>query len=185
MTKAKIQFFPLYFLTCLVLFSSPAYPQNSFTGEVVNINFDLKVVFTDLVLGQIEKGDIVEIYGEMGFITYLETDEVTDAVSKLGMVKRKGLISTEEDFKKIAIGHKVILVMPGKTQEDLDGLLSKISDSQEKASAERKQAQELSKQQNNCVEENKTMKEHIMQLEVKLKSIVTTLTKKIKEYDKK
>jgi len=83
---------------CLWAFSRPAFSDQTITGEIININYDYKVAFTDISQVYLRPGDIVEVVHNGQLTTYLQVLETTSVVSKLGPVANTSLSGLKTDF---------------------------------------------------------------------------------------
>jgi hypothetical protein len=88
-----------------------AFAQEKVTGEIININHQYKIAFTDISSDYLRKGDLVEIYADGNFVSYLEVSEASGAISKLIPPTQPGK-SKGADFSKIAVGNRVIKILP-------------------------------------------------------------------------
>ncbi len=89
------------------LFSFQAFAMRNVSGEIININQQYKIAFTDLSNPELHVGDIVEVRDRGKFITYLKVSEVSNVISKLVMVTQKGLYQTKAAFKDIKVGNSI------------------------------------------------------------------------------
>ena len=121
----------LSLLTAFLFSTLPVIADSKTTGEIVNINTELKIAFTDLVPQRILAGDVVEIYQANTFLTYLEVVETTETVAKLGFVKKSGLATSIDGFNKIAVGCRVVR-LPESALPSYDAVLTKLNDAAEK-----------------------------------------------------
>ena len=76
-------------------------------GEIININYQYKIAFTDLSNYSLSDGDIVEVLENNKAIDYLEVSEASDAISKLSPVQNNKNYSTK-NFSAIKIGFTII-----------------------------------------------------------------------------
>ena len=165
----------LSLLTALLFLTLPVIADSKVSGKIVNINTELKVAFTDLVPQQVLAGDVVEIYQADTFLTYLEVVETTEAVSKLGFVKKSGLATNLDGFDKIAVGCRVIR-LPESALPSYDAVLTRLHDAAEKNAqllamqAQQQKAIDLLKKQNDA------QLDRFKQLNDKLLSFQKTLT---------
>lgn len=88
-----------------------AFAQEKVAGEIININHQYKIAFTDISSDYLRKGDLVEIYADQNFVSYLEVAETSSAISKLIPPTQPGK-SKGIDFSKIAVGNKVVKILP-------------------------------------------------------------------------
>lgn len=88
-----------------------AFAQEKVTGEIINVNHQYKIAFTDISSDYLRKGDLVEIYADGNFVSYLEVSEASGAISKLIPATQPGK-SKGVDFSKIAVGNKVVKILP-------------------------------------------------------------------------
>ena len=89
-------------------------------GEIININYEYEIAFTDLSGDYLKQKDIVEIRKDGKFIAYLQVSQSTAAISRLIPIKNHPIYKTDIDFKDILVGSNVY-----KVQED-DLTASKI-----------------------------------------------------------
>jgi hypothetical protein len=124
-----IKIFSRFFIVCFFLctFSTGVHAQKIAHGEIINVNHTKAIAFTDLTNSKLSMGDIVEIYNNDHFVTYLQVIETQEALSRLAFVTRDGLNTKESVFKDITIGSVVIKVDQGGAQMNLDGILSKLN----------------------------------------------------------
>lgn len=80
------------------------------SGEIININYEYQIAFTDLSNTHLYNNDIVEITHNGEHITYLEVLESSEVITKLVPYKKKREFFTGKDFDKINIGNKVFKV---------------------------------------------------------------------------
>lgn len=106
----------IFFAFLLMQFSRipPVSAKEEVIGEIININYKYKIAFTDLNNYHLQPGDIVEIYKDNQFLTYLEVSESSSAISKLISLKDKGEYDTGVKFSDIRIGYKVLKVHEDK-----------------------------------------------------------------------
>ena len=90
----------LILATLLLVTSHSAHAQKIIMGEIINVNYRYMTAFSDLSRPYVQSGDIVEIYNDGVFVTYLKVSETSTAISKLIPIKRKGPYKTQIDFKK-------------------------------------------------------------------------------------
>ncbi|MCD4780876.1 MAG: hypothetical protein K8S27_10070 [Candidatus Omnitrophica bacterium] len=97
----------LTIITFITLSDHYASAQKVIMGEIINVNYRYLTAFSDLSRPYVQPGDIVEIYSDGMFVTYLKVSETSTAISKLIPIKRKGPYKTQINFKKISIGFQV------------------------------------------------------------------------------
>ncbi len=96
-----------------------AFAQEKVTGEIINVNHQYKIAFTDISSDYLHKGDLVEIYADENFVSYLEVSEASSAISKLIPPTQPGK-SKGMDFSKIAVGNKVVKILPSDVTDVAD-----------------------------------------------------------------
>lgn len=105
-----------FIVLCLLCPAWHAYAQEKVTGEIININHQYKIAFTDIGSEYLRKGDLVEIYTDGKFVSYLEVSEASGAISKLIPPTQQGK-SKGADFSKVAVGNKVIKLLSSDGSE--------------------------------------------------------------------
>lgn len=93
------------------------FAQQQIVGEVININYQFKTVFTDLTSKEIKAGQIVEVRKNGQTVSFLKVIEAYDIMSKLAPIQEKSLSATDEDFRQISIGDKVLIKRNGGQQQ--------------------------------------------------------------------
>ncbi len=88
--------------------------QSQANGEIININYQYKIAFTDLSDFHLDSGDIVEIYDGLNLLTHLKVSETTSVLSKLIAIDN-GQFKTEIPFTDIKIGNRVVKSSSGTT----------------------------------------------------------------------
>jgi hypothetical protein len=104
----KLTILLILFFICIGAPISPA--QAETVGEIININYDYNIAFTDLTNSNLQKGDIVKILKDKKLITYLEVSDVSSAISKLIPIQKPREYATDVDFRSINIGNSVVKV---------------------------------------------------------------------------
>jgi len=85
-----------------------ANPIEDVSGEIININHQFRVAFTDLGKDSLDVGDIVEVKTTEGRTVYLEVIETLSVLSKLAPV-RSGQMKTDlSDFARITVSNVVV-----------------------------------------------------------------------------
>ena len=143
-------------------------------GEIVNVSPQHQVAFADLTSSQLAVGDVVEIFQGEEFLTYLEVIEASPEISKLGYVKKAGLATSLDGFKKISVGVKAIR-LPQGSDASFDALLTQIYNLKEKNSqltnslnAKTQEFQEVQKQSDQAQQKLKLLKEKFTALKAAL-----------------
>jgi len=177
-------------IIAVLCFSGISFAQERMEGEVFNVNAQHRIAFTDISSDSLKKGDIVEIFNNGNFVTYLEVYETSDIMSSLGFVQSKRLKTNESDFDRISIGSTVLKVKQGGAQEDLDALISRIN-TIEKQSAElkgtlqekNKLLENLQKEGQSCKQESEDLKKRTSLLKDRLNYLAEIIDKKIYYYE--
>ena len=101
----------LFAYAILFLFSVSVVSANEsqeFIGEIINVNQEYEIAFTDLSSYHLKINDIVGIYRGNEVLTYLQVAESSSAISKLIPVNKDNeKFSTDIDFKDLYIGDQV------------------------------------------------------------------------------
>ena len=92
--------------------------QSKVVGEIINVNQDYRIAFSDLNNSQLNVGEVVEIYKEDKFLTYLEVFESSNVISKLMPIETGTRFKTEVTFDKINVGNRVVKIASGKNIQD-------------------------------------------------------------------
>jgi len=98
----------LFFIVCGPLFADD-------NGQIININQNYKIAFTDLGSRFLSQGDVVKIYLNTDEFLYLQVLESSAILSKLGPSKVEGFQTNLNNFQRIAVGNEVVKV--NHTQE--------------------------------------------------------------------
>ena len=162
-------------LSALLLLTLPIHADSKISGEIVNINAEYKIAFTDLVPQQISAGDVVEIYQANTFLTYLETVETTETVSKLGFVKKSGLATSTDGFNKITVGCRVVR-LPQSALPSFDAVLTKLNDTTEKNAQLQAAQTQLQKEIDSLKQQNAALFDRLKLLNNKFQSFQKTLS---------
>jgi len=91
---------------------SIAFSQEKIEGEIINVNHQYRIAFTDVSSHYLRVTDIVEVYAEGNFLGYLEVAETSGIISKLIPVRQKVNFKTDINFPKVAVGNRVVKIMP-------------------------------------------------------------------------
>jgi len=95
-------------LTILIIFSGiNIFAQEMPIGEIVNVNYQYKIAFTDLSNLELKEGDIVEIHKEGKLLTYMMVSKTSSAISKLVPIKKRGVFETKIEIDEITVGSTV------------------------------------------------------------------------------
>ena len=170
------------FVLILSLFSSWAFAMGNVSGEIININQQYKIAFTDLSSPELRVGDIVEVSDRGQFITYLKVSEASNVISKLVAITQKGEYQTKVDFKDIKVGNslKKIINNSNFQKVEADKSINLSADSQKLLNnTTQKSSEEIQKLSdnyavlfNNLVEltdEKKSLEIKYKELEMKIK----------------
>jgi len=101
--------FLLIFLTTLIILSPiVSLSQEKMEAEIINVNHQLKIAFTDMSNLYLGIGDIVKVYNKGKLLTHLKVVETSDSVSKLVPVQGKNIYTKSTDFSKINVGNTIM-----------------------------------------------------------------------------
>ncbi|MBF0479793.1 MAG: hypothetical protein HQL26_09950 [Candidatus Omnitrophica bacterium] len=100
------------------------------TGEIINTNTKLKIVFSDLGNFYLSEGDIVKLYKNGQFEGFLKVLDATSAISKLGTLDEASEFKTTLDFNKISIGDTVEKYENPNTKKPIAKATSDIKEAQ-------------------------------------------------------
>lgn len=178
------------FLMCSAVFLRSACAQLKAEGEIINVNYDYQVAFTDLLKGQVEAGDVVEVWSDGKFLTYLEVIETSSVLTKMGFVNRKGIQTEEESFKQLKIGNPVKAFQQGQALESMNAVISQLSELQVQYDALNKevgqkdqQILDLKNKNGLYVKEIERLKQKEDVLKENLEQISRLLSEKITDYE--
>jgi len=93
--------FLFFFLFCTPLFADD-------NGQIININQNYQIAFTDLGNRILSPGDIVKVTLGPDEFVYLQVIESSAILSKLGVSKTQGFSTNLNDFQRLAVGDVVI-----------------------------------------------------------------------------
>ncbi len=99
------------FISCIFLLSF--LPQKSrgseepIIGEVINIDTEQAIVFTDLNNFYLDPGDILAVYRDSRIMAYLRVIETTSAISKMKLIDNDIEYRTDAGIDDLKIGDKV------------------------------------------------------------------------------
>jgi hypothetical protein len=79
-------------------------------GQIININRNFQIAFTDLGNKSLKHGDIVKVYLDSDGFVYMQVLESSAILTKLGISKVEGFQTSFKDFQRIAIGNTVAKV---------------------------------------------------------------------------
>jgi hypothetical protein len=107
MIKLKIiKNLPKFVFIFLLLFScGKLFAEDS--GQVININQNYQIAFTDLGNRVLKQGDIVKVFINTDEFVYMQVVESSVILSKLAPSKADGFQTNLSDFQRIAVGNVV------------------------------------------------------------------------------
>jgi hypothetical protein len=92
----------------LISFPTFALAEEAVVGEIININYQYEIAFTDLSDYHLQDGDIVEVRENNQFLTYLEVSSASEAISKLVPVQNEAEYKTNIPFSKVQVGSTIV-----------------------------------------------------------------------------
>lgn len=173
----------LFLILLLLLNYSPAasaeYPPN---GEIININQQYKIAFTDLNNRYLQIGDIVGIYKDGTCIFYLEVLASSSAISKLAPVKQGEFFNRNVDFRTISIGNDVRKITPHhKIQSSSDASKDSAPEILINTSNKFEHEIQFEKKQNSFEEQVRILSENYVTLSNDLKKMMADKIKILSE----
>lgn len=111
MKKQKTSQLKYYFVCTLVLLFQPlANAQQVIKGEIINVNYEYQIAFTDIGSAYLNPGDIVEVQMMSGGVVPLKVVESTDVLSQLKIDESLKKDDPSKLFGKINVGDTVVKV---------------------------------------------------------------------------
>ncbi|MBF0572028.1 MAG: hypothetical protein HQL12_09195 [Candidatus Omnitrophica bacterium] len=80
------------------------------SGQVINVNQNYQVAFTDLDNKSLKQGDIVKVFVNDDDFIYMQVMESSSILSKLGISQKENFKTHITDIRRIAVGNKVALL---------------------------------------------------------------------------
>jgi len=126
MVNSKIiKNFSQFVLIFFLLFScGKIFAEDS--GQIININQNYQIAFTDLGNRVLNQGDIVKVSLNTDEFLYLQVLESSAILTKLGPSKAEGFQTNLNDFQRMAVGNEVVKV--NQTQEKVDNSAANVSE---------------------------------------------------------
>jgi hypothetical protein len=149
--KKIMQLMGFAFVVLLSFIGEPAFAKDN--GQIININRNFQIAFTDLGSRVLKPGDLVKVYLSADEFVYLQVLESSVILSKLGASKVEGFQTNLTDFQRMAIGNAVSKVTAGQSKGDN----SDIKNSEDTASL--LQMQKMEQALNLAKEQIKQLKE--------------------------
>jgi len=160
----------LVILTFILLVPTPSFSQSKSSGEIINVNHQLRIAFTDLGDRMLNPGDVVKIYNNGNFIAHLKVVETSEVVSKLAIIDEGQYQATFGDFTSINIGDMVTKISQGEEAAFKETEVIKPRDS-----VLREDDINLSNKLNDLMQEKKIQDERIAQMNSELTRVTNEL----------
>ncbi|MBI4308905.1 MAG: hypothetical protein HY591_01090 [Candidatus Omnitrophica bacterium] len=100
------RFLVLFFF--MTLFHAPLLAEDK--GQIINVNQNYQIVFTDLGSHVLRQGDIVKVFFNGDDFIYLQVLESSTILSKLGPVQADGYKTNFKDLQRLSVGNPVVKV---------------------------------------------------------------------------
>jgi len=152
-TKNILQgsFIFLFFILCGPLFADD-------NGQIININQNYQIAFTDLGNRILKQGDIVKVFINTDDFVYLQVLESSVILSKLGPSKTEGFQTNLNDFQRLAVGDTVTKPSIAQGVGDISAGVVPESDNTQAASSDA-QIQKLEQDLANAKKQIKLLQE--------------------------
>ena len=98
-------------------------------GQLININQNYQIAFTDLGSRVLKQGDIVKVFINTDDFVYLEVIESSAILSKLGVSRADGFQTNLNDFQRLTVGDTVSLA--STVQGNIDNSAGAIPESKD------------------------------------------------------
>lgn len=93
-----------------LVFSSSALAAPS--GQIINVNQDYQIAFTDLGSSVLRQGDVVKVFLTADDFIYMQVVESSSILSKLGPVQLEQYKTSYRDLNRLAVGNSVKKIDP-------------------------------------------------------------------------
>lgn len=90
---------------CMLFFCGKLFAEEN--GQIININQNYQIAFTDLGSRVLKQGDIVKVFINTDDFVYMQVIESSVILSKLGPSKVDGYQTNLSDFHRLAVGNVV------------------------------------------------------------------------------
>lgn len=121
------------FLIFAFLLTPLVHARSKIRGEIINVNYEYKIAFTDIGSDALSIGDIVEVHMQSGATQFLQVIETTEVLSKIVLRPSSDQDTQNRLFNRIGVGDIVLRVGKGPTP-DLEKYSSALSEKTIKSS---------------------------------------------------
>ena len=128
------------------------------TGQVINVNQNYQIVFTDLGSHVLKRGDIVKVFFNGDDFIYMQVLESSAILSKLGPVQSDSYKTNFKDLQRLSVGNTVAKVSEAPKASNNPGNAGEVKSTVDAASHET-EIQRLEKELNEARMEIKRLEE--------------------------
>lgn len=97
------------------VFQAPLWAED--TGQVINVNQNFKIAFTDLGNRVLKPNDIVKVFISQDEFLYMKVMECSPILSKLGTVQEGAFKTILQDMPRISVGNVVVKLTAASQEE--------------------------------------------------------------------
>jgi hypothetical protein len=126
-------------LCFIIIFCGPVLADNK--GQIININQNYQIAFTDLGNSVLKQGDIVKVTLNADEFVYMQVLESSPILSKLGTSQSDNFRTSLKDFQGMAVGNEVVKV--DQTHDKAEHPATAIPDSADAAALLEQKIQKL------------------------------------------
>ncbi len=117
----------LKLILALIIFVS-AFPKSLWaedSGQIINVNQNFKIAFTDLGNRVLKPNDIVKVFISRDEFLYMKVMECSPILSKLGTIQEGAFKTILQDMPRISVGN-VVVKLTAASQEEAASSESRI-----------------------------------------------------------
>lgn len=107
----------LAFIIFLSMFQGRLWAEDS--GQIINVNQNFKIAFTDLGSRVLKPNDIVKVFITRDEFLYMKVIECSPILSKLGTVQEDAFKTNLQDMPRISVGNLVVKLTAASREEAL------------------------------------------------------------------
>jgi len=161
----------------LLILAGPLFADDN--GQIININQNYQIAFTDLGSRVLNQGDLVKVSLNADEFLYLQVLESSPILSKLGISKVEGFQTNINDFQRMTVGNEVVKIK--QTQEKAVETPAETTESKDTVALSEMQIQKLEGDLALAKEEIKRLEESNEESKVKLSELASESQTKVEE----
>ncbi len=105
----------LVFCVFAIVLQGPVFADE---GQIINVNQNYQIAFTDLGNATLKQGDVIKVMITSDEFVYMQVLESSSILSKLGPIQSENFKTNYKDLQRVSVGNavmKVTAALPEKT----------------------------------------------------------------------